>query len=232
MCTVTFLPSDNGFILTSNRDERLSRPAALLPTHYTIAGNKVIFPKDALAGGTWIVAAPNLTLCLLNGGLEKHTPKPQGYRKSRGLVVIDVLNYITVEAFLQDYNLFDIEPFTLIFAAKNKLSDLRWTGFEKIITHHNHQQTFIWSSVTLYSPEIIAQRQQWFAEWLTKGDFSQQAIVDFHHFGGNGNKNYDLLMQRGNFLKTVSITSVSSNADTTSMRYEDTQAQKIVTVTL
>ncbi len=54
MCTVTYLPSANGFYLTSNRDEKSTRPAALPPAVYFLNGSKIIYPKDAQGCGTWI----------------------------------------------------------------------------------------------------------------------------------------------------------------------------------
>ena len=54
MCTVTFLPLKNdGFILTSNRDEQPNRithpPLTVVEDETTL-----LFPKDEIAGGTWI----------------------------------------------------------------------------------------------------------------------------------------------------------------------------------
>ena len=57
MCTVTFLPlSNNDFILTSNRDEQRQRET-LHPKIYEEDGIEMLFPKDKVAGGTWIGAS-------------------------------------------------------------------------------------------------------------------------------------------------------------------------------
>ena len=54
MCTITFIPkSNNDFILTSNRDEAPGRET-FPPEIYEEEGVKLLYPKDALAGGTWI----------------------------------------------------------------------------------------------------------------------------------------------------------------------------------
>ena len=51
----------------------------------------MIFPKDELAGGTWIGASEkNTVICLLNGGFQNHKRQPE-YRHSRGVVVKDFL---------------------------------------------------------------------------------------------------------------------------------------------
>ena len=54
MCTLTFIPIENdGFILTSNRDEAPGRNT-IEPKRYQEGGTELLFPKDELAGGTWI----------------------------------------------------------------------------------------------------------------------------------------------------------------------------------
>ena len=54
MCTVTYIPTPEGCIITSNRDEKITRERALSPQEYLIDGKKIIFPKDPKAGGTWV----------------------------------------------------------------------------------------------------------------------------------------------------------------------------------
>jgi len=52
MCTVTFIPQgNNNFILTSNRDEAIGRKT-LPPDFYDIEDTKMLFPRDAVAGGS------------------------------------------------------------------------------------------------------------------------------------------------------------------------------------
>lgn len=91
MCTITFTPiSNHGFILTSNRDEAPGRET-LPPEIYNEDGVKLLYPKDAVAGGTWIgVSDRKRVASLMNGGFVAHEPK-QSYRKSRGVVLKDIL---------------------------------------------------------------------------------------------------------------------------------------------
>ena len=46
MCTVTYIPHHNGYLLTSSRDERFSRPAALPPAEFKLEGRTLLYPKD------------------------------------------------------------------------------------------------------------------------------------------------------------------------------------------
>jgi uncharacterized protein with NRDE domain len=70
----------------------------------------VIYPKDPKAGGTWYVVDENGTvLVLLNGAEEKHTIK-LSYRKSRGLIVLDIIGNVSPRDFWNTIDLDGIEP--------------------------------------------------------------------------------------------------------------------------
>src|ERR1043165_8417400 len=87
MCTVTFIPTKDGICLTSNRDEHYTRGKAIKPRKV----NDITFPADKDAGGTWIALKENGDAgVLLNGAFEKPLPAPS-YRKSRGLVFLEIM---------------------------------------------------------------------------------------------------------------------------------------------
>ena len=52
MCIVSFIPTEKGFTLTSNRDEQIDRSCDKPEFH---VNNKatLIYPKDSILGGTW-----------------------------------------------------------------------------------------------------------------------------------------------------------------------------------
>ncbi len=114
MCTVTFIPQfNNGFVLTSNRDEAPGRET-FSPETYNEEGVQLLYPKDALAGGTWIgVSQMQRAVTLMNGGFVAHKRK-DSYRKSRGVVVKDFLKAEDLKAAIASYDFNDIEPFTAI----------------------------------------------------------------------------------------------------------------------
>ena len=67
MCTMTWFEKSDGYELFFNRDERLSRSRAELPTVQSADGVQYISPTDADAGGTWIAVNQfGYTVCLLN----------------------------------------------------------------------------------------------------------------------------------------------------------------------
>ena len=51
MCTVSYLPTENGDIITSNRDEAPARHAVTV-IEVSINDRRVFFPRDPHAGGT------------------------------------------------------------------------------------------------------------------------------------------------------------------------------------
>lgn len=53
MCTVTFIPRDEGYYLAMNRDEQLKRIAGLPPRQRFIGARAVLYPSEP-GGGTWI----------------------------------------------------------------------------------------------------------------------------------------------------------------------------------
>ncbi len=227
MCTVTYLPLQDGFILTSNRDEALLRKPAGLPNTELIAGQQVLFPRDGDAGGTWVATADSgRTVCLLNGAFTWHKHNPP-YRKSRGLVVLDFFKSASAPDFNVNYDLQGIEPFTLLIIEKEKLFELRWNGTEKFFTTLNARQPYMRCSATLYTPEVIAMREKWFADWLKKHDkYYVPDILSFHLFAGQGDEHTQIRMSVAGVVKTVSITSVHSVSNIQNMYYSDLKGEK------
>lgn len=234
MCTVTFLPiNQREFILTSNRDEDVSRPSALPVQEYKINNRTIFFPKDQKANGTWIAYdVKGYTLCLLNGAYKPHVSK-SNYKKSRGLMLLDFYFFNDPQEFVKNYDFKGIEPFTLILAyscsntQKALLFELTWNEEKVKLISHDPTLPQIWSSVTLYSAETISERRIWFENWLNKNNnYSPDNILFFHHFGGNGSNENDLIMNRTT-KKTVSICCINKTLTHTDIIYEDISNKKL-----
>ena len=226
MCTVTYLPiGKTEFYLTSNRDEGTSRAIAIPPKKYKVGNVSVFYPKDPQGNGTWIaVSEKNYTVCLLNGAFKKHIHQPP-YRMSRGLVVLDFFKYNDAVEFNKKYDFKGIEPFTmLIICTTDELCfyELRWDGERTYLSHIDEDKPHIWSSATLYSQEVIAQRKSWFIDFLNNNPtFTKEDIIHFHKFGGTGNITNDILMNRDNIVRTVSISMVHRSNKDLYMNYTD-----------
>lgn len=228
MCTVTYIPKDNNnFILTSNRDEAYGR-TTLAPSFYAIDGVKMLFPKDAVAGGSWIgVSEKSRMICLLNGGFENHV-KEQAYKMSRGVVVKELLKADNLSNAIADFDYTGIEPFTIAaidWSSTLKATELVWDGCKAHITVLGKEPK-IWSSSTLYDSEMKAKRREWFRKFARSTDWSVESLFTFHTTAGEGDEYIDLRMNRGK-LGTVSVTQVEKTEDSCSMSYHDFQKNEV-----
>ncbi|MFV8393951.1 NRDE family protein [Flavobacterium sp. LB2P6] len=207
MCTVSFVATNDKIIITSNRDEKTVRPSAIPPRSYTVNGKNLIFPKDPKAGGTWFVAnADGTILVLLNGAEEKHEVQLP-YRKSRGLIVLEMISSNSPKDFWTEIDLENIEPFTLILFQNNALFQLRWNGKEKETTFLDIHQNHIWSSSTLYPSAIREKRAKWFHTFMhDNSEISESKMYDFHRYTEEGNDENGLVINRNDEMKTLSIT--------------------------
>jgi uncharacterized protein with NRDE domain len=228
MCTVTIIPKGkNNFVLTSNRDEAPNRPA-LPPSIYRVNDTKMMFPKDELAGGTWIgVSEKNRLICLLNGGFICHEKKTD-YRMSRGVVVNDLLASEDVVASIETYYLDNVEPFTLVIADWNmdlRFFELVWDGLHKHFSILPLEPK-IWSSSTLYNDKMKKERLDWFKAYKSKNDLDAKAMLNFHKTAGYDNQDYGVIMDR-QYVKTTSITQVVKMEDDIKMRFDNLQTNDV-----
>lgn len=226
MCTVSFVYSNNKIIITSNRDEQVIRPA-LEPKNYLINQKQVYFPKDPKAGGTWFAVDEHANvIVLLNGASEKHQWNPP-YRKSRGLIVLDIIGATDPKLKWETIGLENIEPFTIVLYCQNELFQLRWNGVEKESVKLNSKENYIWSSSTLYPKNIRETRAHWFANFLnTKKEIHENELFDFHRYTEDANKENGLVINRDNLLQTLSITQTVIEKNKVVVLYHDLLGSK------
>jgi len=225
MCTVTYLPlNTSDFILTSSRDVPFLRESALHPKKYIENGVELNYPKDGKAGGTWIgTSSKKRLICLLNGGFVYHTSRTS-YKKSRGLIVKELLKVDDIRIGLDEIDLNGVEQFTLTIVDWNKsleLIEFVWDGSQKHLKKMS-QKPHIWSSSTLYDNSVKQLRVNWFEAWQHRNDFSSENILKFHKSAGIGDPNIDVMMDR-KVGGTVSITSVKMENKKLSIDYKDLQ---------
>ena len=227
MCTVSFVHSNGKIIITSNRDEKVIRPNAIEPKNYLINTKKIIFPKDQKAGGTWYaVDEYSNVLVLLNGADEKHTVL-HNYKKSRGLIVLEIIGTESPFEAWKTIDLDNIEPFTLVLFESQKLYQLRWNGESKTVLKLDPNQNHIWSSSTLYSKEIREKRASWFSTFLdAKPDVTETELFNFHRYTEEKNAEHGLVINRGDVLKTLSITQAVIVKNKVEIYYKDLIAQR------
>ena len=226
MCTVSFVRVNDTVIITSNRDEHIQRENATAPDFHQLQNKKVIFPKDARAGGTWFAAGNNgVVSVLLNGAFKKHIAQPP-YRKSRGLILLEIIEADEPLSFFKTIDLDNIEPFTMVLHQPGLLHELRWDGNAKHEKMLEITGNYIWSSATLYTDEVIEYRKNLFDSFIhSSAAITADTIHDFHA-SNNGDDENGFVISRQTGMKTFSITQAVVQNDTVNFSHADLLQQK------
>ncbi|MDZ4679827.1 MAG: NRDE family protein [Saprospiraceae bacterium] len=243
MCTVTYLPRPSGFILTHNRDEAPSRSSQVIIREKTPGGHTLLFPRDEMAGGTWIATSrEGRTACLLNGAFVLHK-RELPYRRSRGLILLDFFDWENPDDFFQHYDFEGVEPFTFLFFDRGHFSEslvpkksgseraiprileFRWDGLQRYLENLPVDQAHFWCSATLYPAEMQVRRELVFRDWLTIEPITNPPITSqifsLHLTGSIGDPENNYVMSRAGKVQTVSITQVIVDEKSARMRYLD-----------
>ena len=230
MCTVTFIPQENGYCLTSSRDEDVDR-LCLPPMEYKMGDKTLIFPKDQLANGSWIAAtATGRAACLLNGAYKMDAPA--SYPRSRGLILLESFQHHNIDDYTKSVNLHEVGPFTLILldfrkSTSGAILELRWDGEKKYISSLDAKKAHIWSSATLYDQEAAKIRSSWFSNWLKlKDNATPDGIFNFHNQRHGNDPATDILMERLSYFRTVSISQIQWKTGHKFFKYLDLIQQK------
>lgn len=179
MCTVTFVPTPDGFIFTSNRDEDPKRSAKKIVKELR-GDHKIYYPQDKKAKGTWIAFSDNDQFaCVLNGAFQPHQPKAD-YRLSRGTMALRYFDYHSIDDFLDGFAFEGIEAFTLILYHQGDFKEVKWDEKEMHVRNLPLNTIHLWSSCTLYTEEWWLDRSISFKEFVARNNPSQADIIDFH----------------------------------------------------
>jgi len=132
MCTLTFIPKPQGYLLGMNRDERLTRETALAPVPVTTLRLPAVYPRES-AGGTWIGSnAAGITFALLN---QNPGPQAKTKERSRGEIIPALLESSRFPGAIRRFQHLELRgmlPFVLIgiFPAEQIISQCQWDGNE------------------------------------------------------------------------------------------------------
>lgn len=220
MCTVSYLPTPEGFILTSNRDEDPGRETGLPETFKLSGGSSVLAPRDKEKGGTWIALGENGKLgCLLNGAFGRHT-RVLPYRRSRGHYVFEALDAPNFNSFVTQVNLSNIEPFTLLLIEPGNILKLLWDGRRKYFWPLSPQTRHLWSSPTLYTPSQHSEKERYFMDAIQKPGTSPEAVLAIH------GRDYEtpFVLNRPE-VRTVSISQISFDGRQGKFQYHTKEFQ-------
>jgi hypothetical protein len=132
MCTLSFLPDRQGYLVAMNRDEQRTRVAATPPTAHPFGDQWHVYPQEP-TGGTWIGASSSGNLFALLNWYSVDTRRLGSKQKSRGEIIPGLLpeqNADDAERALSAMQLFGIHPFRLIgiFSNERQVREWRWDG--------------------------------------------------------------------------------------------------------
>ena len=212
--------------ITSNRDEHAQRPA-ITPRTYQIGEKQIVFPKDPKAGGTWYACDQNGNVAvLLNGAEFAHEPQHE-YKRSRGLIVLEMISADAPEAYWDKISLDQTEPFTLILYYNGRLSQLRWDSHSKSTAELDPSKSYIWNSSTLYTGADVIYRTRHFSDFLDRNEvITKNAVLDFHR-QTTLNDQEGFVISRQNGPQTLSITQTTIRSGAFELEYHDLSAASV-----
>ena len=132
MCTLTFVPTDEGYVAGMNRDERLTRPNAIPPRVMEPDGATAVYPRE-VSGGTWIGCNGHGNLLALLNWNDVTAPAAEAEARSRGGLIPQLIagyDLANTYASYRRLNLNGISPFRLIgaFLGDGIITEWRWSG--------------------------------------------------------------------------------------------------------
>lgn len=223
MSTVTYLPYKDKIYITTNRDERPTKAAAVAPTVKKFSSGKILCPQNNKHGGTWIGIHNNgNAMVMIKGAFAPHIRKDK-YRISTESIFLEIFDSENPVKKFNDTDLNDIEPFTLIVWLKQNgtLWEMRWDEYEKFVTSLPADMPNMWSSATLFDEAMMKRRRKWFDDWrLAQDNITGESIRWFHEHGGEGFERMNLNINKG-ATQTLSITSIEISSDRSVMYYHD-----------
>lgn len=162
-------------------------------------------PIDPKGGGSWfLVSRKGTTIVLLNGAFENHIPK-QHYRRSRGLVVRELVQEGNLMEAWHASDWDGMEPFTLVMFANGRLWQSVWDGTDKHLLEMNTQMAHIWSSSTLYDGAAKAARKTHFQSWRHQLTSADNAVL-MNCYSSLKDQTNGFLINRDEQIKTLSHT--------------------------
>lgn len=174
MCILTFVENNDSRIITFTRDEDPNRPFE----NIKIRSNGLICPLDLQNNGTWIGFNGRQISMLQNGAFEKHERKVH-YDKSRGLILMDVLEGKKIEAVFEELKNLKIEPFTLgHYELKDHLFTIyAYDGDNYVKIINKNCNNLINLSSTLYD---ISNKERINNAFIEAEASSPNELIDFH----------------------------------------------------
>lgn len=216
MCTVSFLPTPQGFALAMNRDEKKSRVAGQRPRRRRAGGHIALHPSEP-GGGTWIgINQSGLALALINWHAR---PLNEKAALSRGIVVPHLLaaqDLACVNRRFHSLPLMRINPFRLIAVSLSArtVTEWRWDG-NGLDMRAKAWRRFHWFS-SGQEEILVAEARARTANRISAGTISR--LRRLHSSHQPERSAFSICMHRDD-AETVSYTEILASARGAHMRY-------------
>lgn len=222
MCTVSALRLPGDVIRVAvNRDELLTRAAALPPVVRRIGGRRAVMPVDPVSDGTWVAASESgLIMALLN----YNSPGRQGVAgpRSRGVIIPMLLDQETARAaaaMTMSLSPWSFGPFRLVLLNHDTCAEVTSDGQELgLRLHGGRRQAVLFTSSGLGDHLVEGPRAELFGLMLSGGRVSAQAQDWFHRHQWADRPELSVRMRRAD-ARTVSTTIVEMGPEGISMSY-------------
>jgi hypothetical protein len=228
MCTVSIIPVNDTIVFTFNRDENIKRQTPEYFVQKRTEHKTIYFAKDTLAGGSWFTADEYGNVAVLfNGALKKHVKK-MDYLKSRGLILLEIIANPNPILFFKDYDLEQIEAFSIILFFDSILYRLLWDGSIKTTIMLDKNEKHLFSSATLYGEHIQQRRKEWLSNFAQNSVLTPDTIFQFHLTNHINDKENGFLIQRENGIHTLSISQMVISSSTIDIVHLDVKTNKSI----
>lgn len=218
---MTWFVSDEGYELFFNRDERVSRRRAELPSLHNSTDVHYLSPTDADAGGTWIaVNNYGVTVCLLN---HYQFEQLEAYKKwiSRGEMVREFATTINLAQAEQQFNLLDLDDYRAfrMFIIAQDGSNLLcvWDGHSARVENNVNTPK---SSSSVDAKNVKSLRKQLFTDMNLIESKNTQDYIRYHTSHMPSRSKESVCMHRED-ANTISLSHVCVSKDSVSFRYAD-----------
>lgn len=220
MCTVSVVPTNGGFRLACNRDERRTRPPAEAPAVRAAASSLAIWPFDPLSRGTWIgVNDSGLALVLLNR--KGHSRQTHSMMRSRGTIIPSLLECSRLADAIgaaMRLPLLEFEPFTLVALQTRDGISITTSGERPQLHTFELCHPRLFTSSSLGDEIATPPRRRLFAALVEESASLVQGQDAFHRHTWPDRPDVSVRMCRAD-AATVSITVVQASGDRVHMAY-------------
>jgi uncharacterized protein with NRDE domain len=225
MCTLTYFKDRNGSIfITSNRDESHKRPPALMPGIYKRFGIHCLYPKDPQGEGSWFVVTETGICGVILNAADKSYKRNPPYRKSRGLVLLDMCISGKPSVLPTFYNFNGIEPFTAVLfdLLSDKIHEIKWRGDKCLSKTYTFDKPALWASANLFSDAEVKHKEKVFFDQISSAEIhDRESIIKFHRQNESNGGSCENFLDRP-LVKTCSIISLIVHKKKLKVAYQDT----------